>query len=319
VAHSISNLAAKGSIQLLCGVLITGCDFNANLARLTPRQTFPRLEAKGASWSAKNMEELLGVVTGVCEEGSVPKQVLLEVAASVCELIRSPLAFFDDGSAVTLMDLAPPRMVAEFKAFLATFPEFGEVSGLLEPILSSRLRYTQLCMYVDPALLQAQAQAFENKMEKKTEEQAEITRLWLLSAWEDFEQEFGTEKGNGWLDAFRLAEEEKEKENLSEEEKEKEKKEKKKIENRDYYQKTLKKRRQLKKEAEENWKEMQALRHGLSATQAQLSRGFDQMSSVSLTAAAPPKKKKKKVRHPLPFLNTPEDYVLNVWRRCRAS
>ena len=42
------------------------------------------------------------------------------------------------------------------------------------------------------------------------------------------------------------------------------------------------------------------------------------MSSVPLTAAAPPKKKKK-VRHPLPFLNTPEDYVLNVWRRPPAS
>ena len=79
-----------------------------------------------------------------------------------------------------------------------------------------------------------------------------------------------------------------------------------------------KKYRQRKKEEEENRKEMEALRHGLSATQAQLSRGFDQMSSVSLTAAAPPKKKKK-VRHPLPFLNTPEDYVLNVWRRPPAS
>ena len=110
-------------MQLLCSALITGCDFNPNLARLTPRQTFPRLEAKGA-WTAKTMEELLGVVTGGCEEGSVPKQLRLEVAASVCELIRSPLAFFDDGSALALFDLAPPRMVAESKAFLATFPEY---------------------------------------------------------------------------------------------------------------------------------------------------------------------------------------------------
>ena len=74
-----------------------------------------------------------------------------------------------------------------------------------------------------------------------------------------------------------------------------------------------------KKESQkEKRKEMEALRHGLSATQAKLSHGFDQMSSVSLTAAAPPKKKKK-VRHPLPFLNTPEDYVLNGWRRPPAS
>ena len=109
-------------MQLLCSALITGCDFNSNLARLTPRQTFPRLEAKGA-WSAKTMEELLGVVTGVCEEGSVPKQLRLEVAASCWEIIRSPLAFYDDGSAWTLFDLAPPQMVADSKAFLATFTE----------------------------------------------------------------------------------------------------------------------------------------------------------------------------------------------------
>ena len=106
-------------MQLLCSALITGCDFSSNLARLTPRQTFPRLEAKGA-WSAKTMEELLGVV---CEERSVPKQLRLDIAASCWEIIRSPLAFFDDGSALTLFDLAPPRMVADSKAFLATFPE----------------------------------------------------------------------------------------------------------------------------------------------------------------------------------------------------
>ena len=58
-------------MQLLCSVLITGCDFNSNLARLTPSQTFPRLEAKGA-WSAKTMEELLGVVRGGARKGRCP-------------------------------------------------------------------------------------------------------------------------------------------------------------------------------------------------------------------------------------------------------
>ena len=43
------------------------------------------------------------------------------------------------------------------------------MSGLLEPLLSSRLMYTQLCRYVDPAQAQAQAPAFENKMEKEKE------------------------------------------------------------------------------------------------------------------------------------------------------
>ena len=52
------------------------------------------------------------------------KQLRLEVAASCCELIRSPLVFFEDGSALALFDLAPPQMVAESKAFLATFPEY---------------------------------------------------------------------------------------------------------------------------------------------------------------------------------------------------
>ena len=106
-------------MQLLCSMLFTGCDFNSNVTQLTPRLTFPRLEAKG-SWSAKTMEELLGVV---CEEGSVPKQLRLDIAASCWEIIFSPLAFFDDGSALTLFDLAPPRFVAESTAFLATFPE----------------------------------------------------------------------------------------------------------------------------------------------------------------------------------------------------
>ena len=104
-------------MQLLCSMLITGCDFNSNVTQLTPRLTFPRLEAKG---SCNTMEELLGVV---CEEQSVPKQLRLDIAASCWEIIRSPLAFFDDGSALTLFDLAPPRMVAESTAFLATFPE----------------------------------------------------------------------------------------------------------------------------------------------------------------------------------------------------
>ena len=48
--------------------------------------------------------------------------------------------------------------------------------------------------------------------------------------------------------------------------------------------------RQRKKEESENRKEMEA-----------------------------PPKKKKKVRHPLPFLLTPEDLVLNPWRRPPAS
>ena len=56
-------------MQLLCSVLITGCDFNSNLARLTPLQTFPRLEAKGPSWRAQSMEELFGVVTGGARNG----------------------------------------------------------------------------------------------------------------------------------------------------------------------------------------------------------------------------------------------------------
>ena len=41
------------------------------------------------------------------------------------------------------------------------------MSGLLEPLLSSREMYTQLCRYVDPAQAQAQAQALENKTEKE--------------------------------------------------------------------------------------------------------------------------------------------------------
>ena len=106
-------------MQLLCSMLITGCDFNSNVTQLTPRLTLPRLEAKGSAIPS-TMEELLGVV---CEERSVPKQLRLDIAASCWEIIRSPLAFFDDGSALTLFDLAPPRMVAESTAFLATFPE----------------------------------------------------------------------------------------------------------------------------------------------------------------------------------------------------
>ena len=41
-------LCTQGSMQLLCSMLITGCDFNSNVTQLTPRLTFPRLEAKGS-------------------------------------------------------------------------------------------------------------------------------------------------------------------------------------------------------------------------------------------------------------------------------
>ena len=48
------------------------------------------------------------------------------------------------------------------------------MSGLLEPLLSSRLMYTQLCRYVDPyAQAQAQAQAQARALENKTEEEKE--------------------------------------------------------------------------------------------------------------------------------------------------
>ena len=46
------------------------------------------------------------------------------------------------------------------------------MSGLLEPLLSSREMYTQLCRYVDPyAQAQAQAQAQARALENKTEEE----------------------------------------------------------------------------------------------------------------------------------------------------
>ena len=64
---------------------------------------------------------------------------------------------------------------------------YGEVSGLLEPLLSSRLMYTQLCRYVDPVQAQAQARAFENKTEKEKEAQLEETRLRFLGVL-DFEE-----------------------------------------------------------------------------------------------------------------------------------
>ena len=70
---------------------------------------------------------------------------------------------------------------------------YGEVSALLEPLLSSRLMYTQLCRYVDPAQAQAQAQAFENNMEKEKEAQVEETRLWLLTVG-DFEEKIEKER-----------------------------------------------------------------------------------------------------------------------------
>ena len=60
---------------------------------------------------------------------------------------------------------------------------FDEVSGLLEPLLSSRLMYTQLCRYVDPyaqaqAQAQAQARALENKTEEEKEERLEEGEDW---------------------------------------------------------------------------------------------------------------------------------------------
>ena len=65
--------------------------------------------------------------------------------------------------------------------------------GLLEPLLSSRLMYTQLCRYVGPVQAQAQAQAFENKTEKEKEAQLEETRLRFLGVL-DFEEKTEEEK-----------------------------------------------------------------------------------------------------------------------------
>ena len=125
----IAFLGSQGSVQLLCSVLLTGSDFNRNLPGLTPRKTFERLEAKGASWSAKNMPELLDVLTGGDSAKLVSKQVRLELAASVTEVLRSPLAFHHDGSAVHLFELLPTDIVTKFRTFLATFPEYVRPSN----------------------------------------------------------------------------------------------------------------------------------------------------------------------------------------------
>ena len=113
----------------MCSVLLTGSDFNRNLPGLTPRKTFERLVAKGASWSAKNMPELLDVLTGGDSAKLVSKQVRLELAASVTEVLRSPLAFHHDGSAVHLFELLPTDIVTKFETFLATFPEYVRPSN----------------------------------------------------------------------------------------------------------------------------------------------------------------------------------------------
>ena len=141
----------------------------------------------------------------------------------------------------------------------------------------------------------------ENKMEKEKEAQLEETRLWL-SAVEDFEEKIVWMHEKIEKEKIEMIEKkEKIEKKKIEKEKEKIEKEKEKIEKENhlseqewrtkrYNAEWIHNHRQRRKEESENRKEMEA-----------------------------PPKKKKKVRHPLPFLNTPEGYVLNGRRRRPAS